>query len=82
VVYLTKSGAWALRHKAAILFKDVAEATIRLAEIARTDTSVVGPYVAAARLGKYQTAEPVHFREAFRATGPSNRFIGKQTSAA
>ncbi|MCF6272608.1 MAG: DUF2849 domain-containing protein [Rhodobacteraceae bacterium] len=82
VVYLTADGAWSCHHRNATIFAQGAQPLKHLAEIERGDTSVVGAYLAEAKVGEDQAAMPVHFREAFRATGPSNRFIGKQASAA
>ena len=78
VVYLSHTGNWACWHYEAAPFAtaDVAEA--KLAEIMAQDTSVVGPYVAEATLDSRNIAAPVHFRDVFRATGPTNRALGKQ----
>lgn len=78
VVYLTASGAWSRAHSSAALFDHADRAGKQLEEIAHTDISIVGPYLAAGKIGNNQAVAPVHFREVFRATGPSNRFIGKQ----
>ncbi len=79
VVYLTKSGAWSPRHASANIFVEGSLAAKRLAEIERSDISVVGPYLAVVKTSGTQPVAPEHFREVFRAAGPSNRFIGKQT---
>ncbi len=70
VVYHTKTGAWSCRHKDAAIFDQPNPAADCLKEIIQNDASVVSPYLV--------RALPMHFREAFRAAGPSNRFIGKQ----
>ena len=48
-------------------------------EAEHRQAEVVGPYLADARMGP-DGPEPVHFREAFRTRGPSNRFHGKQAA--
>jgi len=78
VVYLTKSGTWSRYHRQARVFVGAGIGAKHLAKIERSDTTIVGPYVVVVKALKDQAAEPAHFREVFRATGPSNRFIGKQ----
>jgi len=78
VVYLTKSGTWARHHRKALVFLDAYLCAKPLAKIERTDATIVGPYIIAVKSANGKPAEPAHFREVFRATGPSNRFIGKQ----
>jgi hypothetical protein len=78
VVYYTKSGTWARHHRKASVFLDIDFCAKQLAQIVRSDAAIVGPYIVAVKTVKDQAAAPAHFREAFRATGPSNRFIGKQ----
>jgi len=80
VVYLAKYGAWVRRHIEAVIFDHPDRATLCLAEISRSDITVVGPYLTRAKVNHHQAVKPVHFRAVFRATGPSNRFIGKQAS--
>ncbi len=80
VVYLGAAGGWVGAHEHAVLFADLAEASARLAGIEAQDGSVVGPYLAPARHGAQGSPVPVHFREAMRATGPTNRFFGKQAN--
>lgn len=79
VVYLTTLDQWSLRHSDANLFEDGTAANTRLNEVQQRDSSVVGPYLAGAALGECNSPKPVHFREAFRMSGPSNRFLGKQS---
>ena len=78
VVYLDPDGAWTRRLAAARLFEDEAEALRCLAEAEAQEDAVIGPYLADAAPGGDRGPEPVHFREAFRATGPSNYRHGKQ----
>ncbi|MBL1437488.1 MAG: DUF2849 domain-containing protein [Rhodobacteraceae bacterium] len=78
VVYLTKTGAWSRDHSNATVFEHADLPTKQLERLNRTDTSIVGTYLTVVELGGDHTPLPAHFREAFRASGPSNRFIGKQ----
>ncbi|MFV0245721.1 MAG: DUF2849 domain-containing protein [Qingshengfaniella sp.] len=77
VVYLTPTGGWSRHHHEAALLTDEADAQIRLIEASQQHGTIVGAYLADARPGT-SGPEPVHFREAFRATGPSNYHHGKQ----
>jgi len=79
VVYLTADDRWTRRHHEAELIEDEAHADIRLIEASRQADRVVGAYLADAKAGP-SGPEPVHFREAFRARGPSNYFHGKQAA--
>ena len=81
VVYLDPDGAWTRCLSAACLFEDEAEANRCLAEAEAQEDAVIGPYLADAAPGGHQGPEPVHFREAFRATGPSNYHHGKQAGS-
>lgn len=78
VVYLTADGRWSRRHQDAELLTDEAHAEVRLIEAIQQADTVVDAYLAQARPGP-DGPEPVHFRDAFRATGPSNYRHGKQT---
>jgi hypothetical protein len=77
VVYLTRFGDWTRHHAEADLIEDAATAEIRLLEAQALAHEAVGPYLADAKRGP-KGPEPVHFREAFRARGPSNHAHGKQ----
>ncbi|MFV2002685.1 MAG: DUF2849 domain-containing protein [Paracoccaceae bacterium] len=76
VIYLSAGDSWQRDHHAAELIEDEAHAQLRLL-FAQSDADVVGAYLADARRG-LRGPEPVHFREAFRARGPSNYAHGKQ----
>ena len=78
VVYLAKAGAWSRHLSEATVFTDASLCAKQLEQVGRGDTSIVGPYLATVKLGHNRAPVPLHFREVFRATGPSNRFIGKQ----
>lgn len=77
VVYLTADDRWTRDHHDAELIENEAHADIRLIDASRQSARVVGAYLADARMGP-DGPEPVHFREAFRAKGPSNYPHGKQ----
>ncbi|MEV8466321.1 DUF2849 domain-containing protein [Fluviibacterium sp. DFM31] len=81
VVYLTADDRWSRDHAEAELIEDEAHAEIRLIEASRQGDIIVGAYLADARPGA-KGPEPVHFREVFRAKGPSNYRHGKQASEA
>ncbi|MGB5560095.1 MAG: DUF2849 domain-containing protein [Paracoccaceae bacterium] len=76
VVYLTADDRWSRDLAQAELIDDEAHAQLRLLDAERTK-DIVGAYLADVRAGA-KGPEPLHFREAFRATGPSNYAHGKQ----
>jgi hypothetical protein len=77
VIYLDAQGAWQGALSQAALYHDEDSATRALAQAVKRGRLVVGAYLADARPGA-NGPEPAHFREAFRATGPSNYAHGKQ----
>lgn len=79
VVYL-QGDDWVRTLDAAEILTDEADAEIRLLEAAARVEEVVGVYLTPvdASDGSIKTT---HFREAFRAKGPSNYAHGKQESA-
>lgn len=77
VIYLTADDRWTRRIEEAELITDEAHAQLRLLEAERQPNQVVGAYLADVTPGAAGPA-PVHFRETFRATGPSNYAHGKQ----
>ncbi|KFI31088.1 sulfite reductase [Haematobacter massiliensis] len=77
VVYLTPDDRWSRELHEAELIEDEAHAAIRLLDAAAQSGLVVGAYLADAKAGS-TGPEPIHFREVFRATGPSNYPHGKQ----
>ncbi len=79
VVYLAGDGVWTRRVSDARLFDEEDEANRCLAAAQAQENAVVGPYLAEVARGHEPGAEPVHVREALRATGPSNYCHGKQT---
>ena len=81
VIYLARNGAWVREMCMAWLIEDEAEAATQLA-LAETQPEIaVGAYLADAKAGPTGPV-PTHFREVFRAKGPSNRFHGKQINTA
>ncbi len=77
VIYLAQDGSWVREMCMAALLEDEATAQARLFEAETQPHIAVGPYLADAKPGA-NGPEPIHFREAFRAKGPSNRPHGKQ----
>lgn len=77
VVYLTENDTWTRDLALAVLLEDEADAELRLIEASQQVDSLVGAYLADAKDGE-NGPEPVHFREDFRRTGPSNYQHGKQ----
>lgn len=76
-VWLTPDLDWSRSHREAALAETKEEADALLAVAVAHTGRVVGPYLADVKAGE-SGPEPVHFREAFRTRGPSNRFHGKQ----
>ncbi|WP_138472122.1 DUF2849 domain-containing protein [Poseidonocella sp. HB161398] len=81
VIYLTEQDQWTRHHNEAELIDDEAHAEIRLLFASGQHAKAVGVYLADAKAGP-DGPEPVHFREAFRAKGPSNYAHGKQETRA
>jgi hypothetical protein len=77
VVWQTAAGGWTRKLTEAELIEDEAIADLRLLDAMAQSSRIVGAYLADARRGP-NGPEPVHFREAFRARGPSNYRHGKQ----
>ncbi len=76
VIYQTADG-WTRDLAQAEVLTDEADADIRLIDASQQHSRVVGAYLAdIANING--TPSPVHFREDFRATGPSNYRHGKQ----
>lgn len=80
VIYQTPFG-WTRNLEEAEVFTDEAHAELRLIEAHAETAHVVGVYLADVKLDG-AIPVPVHFREAFRATGPSNYAHGKQADTA
>lgn len=83
VIYLTSEDTWTRDLTRAELITDEAHAQLRLLDAARQQDVVVGAYlgdVPGDPSGR-PDATNAHFREVFRATGPSNYAHGKQEVA-
>ena len=76
VIYLTATG-WTRDLTQAEVLTDEADADLRLIEASAQVDEVVGAYLANVEV-KDGIPHPTHFREEFRATGPSNYAHGKQ----
>ena len=77
VIYQTADDGWTRDLAEAELLTDEAQANLRLMIAEGQPEAIVGAYLADAVAGE-DGPEPTHFREAFRRTGPSNYFHGKQ----
>ncbi|KIN60813.1 DUF2849 domain containing protein [Sulfitobacter noctilucae] len=78
VIYLTATG-WTRDLALAEVLTDEADADLRLIEASAQVDHVVGAYLANVTVID-GIPTPVHFREDFRATGPSNYAHGKQAT--
>jgi len=76
VIYLTADDTWTRELAEAELIHDEAHAQLRLLT-ASAHKGVVGAYLADAQPSP-KGPKPAHFREDFRAKGPSNYAHGKQ----
>ncbi len=81
VIYMTNAGAWTRVLGGAALFLDPHAAQKALGEALQQPGVVVGPYLANATSGP-RGPVAVHFREEFRAHGPSNYAPGRQQQSA
>lgn len=77
VVWLTKAGTLTRRLEEAEVYTRREQAEAALAETSSRSAELVGCYIADIRLTQAGPA-PAHFREGFRARGPSNYPHGKQ----
>ena len=77
-IYLAEGGGWSRRFEDARVFIEPGEADAALAQADRRQDLHVGAYLADAEKGADGLPRPAHFRERFRATGPSVYFHGKQ----
>ncbi|MGB3554585.1 MAG: DUF2849 domain-containing protein [Jannaschia sp.] len=80
VVYLAADDRWVTDLPSAEAIEDEAVAEARLLDAMAQADRVVGAYLADIRLGP-DGPEPIHFREAFRASGPTNYPHGKAHEA-
>lgn len=77
VVYYSASGDWVTSHDDALFLDDETRANEVLALANTLSETLVGAYLADARLEGGKPI-PTHFREEFRTRGPSNYDHGKQ----
>ncbi|MHA6261575.1 DUF2849 domain-containing protein [Arenibacterium sp. CAU 1754] len=77
VIYQTAQDTWSRSLREAEVLRDADRASVRLIHAEQQAGTVVGAYLADVRIGA-NGPEPVHFREDFRRTGPSNYAHGKQ----
>jgi hypothetical protein len=77
VIYLTSADTWSRHLSEAEVLEDEADAQIRLLLAQSQPDRIVGAYLAEVGQGP-DGPTPTHFREAFRARGPSNYAHGKQ----
>ena len=80
VIYQTADG-WTRTLGEAEVLTDEADADLRLIEASQQVDEVVGAYLADVAVEEGKPV-PTHFRETFRATGPSNYAHGKQVDFA
>lgn len=76
VIYQTATG-WTRDLAKAEVLTDEADADLRLIDASQQIGDVVGVYLADVNIST-GTPQPKHFREEFRATGPSNYAHGKR----
>ena len=81
VIYLGADDQWTRDLAQAEIITDEAHAQLRLLHAEMQSSAIVGAYLAEVVPTK-SGAAPTHFREEFRATGPSNYAHGKQAEQA
>ena len=77
VIYLSENDTWVRDLSAAEVITDEAHAQLRMLYAQSQPNVVVGVYLADVTPSG-TGPKPAHFREEFRATGPSNYAHGKQ----
>ncbi len=77
VIYLASDDRWVRRLDEAEIITDEAIAQLRLLDAQARASEAVGVYLADMAPTE-DGPQPTHFREEFRATGPSNYHHGKQ----
>ncbi len=78
VVFMTGNRTWSADIRHAVRFDSQTAAHAVLAQVVAQDPMVVGPYL----VDVSATGMPLHFREVFRITGPTNRNLNRQNAAA
>ncbi|EAU44836.1 DUF2849 domain-containing protein [Salipiger bermudensis] len=79
VIYLASDDRWVRRLDEAEIITDEAIAQLRLLDAQARASEAVGVYLADMAPTE-DGPQPKHFREEFRATGPSNYHHGKQAA--
>ncbi|WP_424986145.1 DUF2849 domain-containing protein [Microbulbifer sp. S227A] len=77
VIYQTAQDGWSRDLAEAEIITDEAHAQLRLLDAERQANRIVGAYLADMAPAE-NGPQPIHFREEFRRTGPSNYPHGKQ----
>ena len=77
VVYLGTNGDWVLDHDRAQILKEEEFAIKQLALANKDSGFLVSPYLANAEI-RDGVPTPIHFRDSFRANGPTNYNHGKK----
>ena len=77
VVYFTATDTWTRDIQQAEVFSDEAIAQVRLIDAMAQANVIIGAYLMPVQHTNDGRA-PIHFREEFRAKGPSNYIHGKQ----
>ncbi len=77
VIYQTSDDGWTRDLARAEVITDEAHAQLRLLNAEQQPDRLIGAYLADVALDT-GNPEPIHFREDFRRTGPSNYAHGKQ----
>ena len=77
VIYQAADDRWVRDLAKAEVLTDEADAQLRLLHAERQTAKLIGAYLADVQTGP-NGPQPVHFREDFRRTGPSNHRHGKQ----
>ena len=80
VIYLRVDDRWSRDLAEAEILLDEAHAQLRELEASARTGEAVGVYLAEVKVVN-NAPQPVHFREDFRKTGPSNYLHGKQEGA-
>ena len=73
VIYLAEDGTWTRKHTQACIFDEQADAANALAKAEELKDFLVGAYLAEFVRDETGTPQPVHYREKFRAFGPTGR---------
>ncbi|MCA8901307.1 MAG: DUF2849 domain-containing protein [Hyphomonas sp.] len=81
VIYLTADGSWSRAYADALVATSQEEADALLNTAEAQADRIVGAYFVDTALDENGKPKPDHFREVFRATGPSNYHLGKQAEA-